>query len=37
MEYNCIEFVAAGWYTKKWLKFDQTIRNPISGDADCFG
>ena len=33
----CIEFVAAGWCTKKRLSFDQTIRDLTSGDADCFG
>ena len=26
-----MEFVAAGWYTKNWLKFDQTGRNLTSG------
>ena len=31
-----MEFVAAGWRTKKWLSFDQNIRNLTSGDADCF-
>ena len=31
-----MEFVAAGWCTKKWVKFDQTIRNLTSGDADRF-
>ena len=30
-------FVAAGWCTKKWLRFDQTIRNLTSGDDDYFG
>ena len=34
---KCMESVAAGWCTKKWFRFDQTIRNLISGDADCFG
>ena len=29
---KCIEFVAAGWCTRKWLRFDQTIRNLTSGD-----
>ena len=28
---------AAGWCTKKCLRFDQTIINLTSGDADCFG
>ena len=37
VEYKCMEFVAAGWCTKKWLRFNQTIRNLTSGDADCFG
>ena len=32
-----MEFVVVGWCTKKWLRFDQTIRNLTSGDADCFG
>ena len=31
-----MEFVAEGWCTKKSLRFDQTIRNLTSGDADCF-
>ena len=34
---KCMEFVAAGWCTKKWLSLDETIRNRTSGDADCFG
>ena len=34
---KCMEFVAAGWCTKKWLRFDQTIRYLTSGDADCCG
>ena len=37
VDYKCMEFVAAGWCTKKWLRFDQIIRNLTSGDADCFG
>ena len=32
-----MEFAAAGWCTKKWLRFNQNIRNLTSGDADCFG
>ena len=32
-----MEFVAAGWCTKKRLKFDKTITNLTSGDADYFG
>ena len=32
-----MEFVSAGWCTKKWLRFDQTITNLTSVDADCFG
>ena len=27
-----MEFVAAGWCTRKWLRLDQTIRNLTSGD-----
>ena len=27
-----MELVAAGWRTRKWLRFDQTIRNLTSGD-----
>ena len=27
-----MEFVAVGWCTKKWLRFDQTMRNLTSGD-----
>ena len=27
-----MEFIAAGWCTRKWLKLDQTIRNLTSGD-----
>ena len=34
---KCMEFIAAGWSTKTWLRFNQTIRNFTSGDADCFG
>ena len=29
---KCIEFVAAGCCTRKWLRFNQTIRNLASGD-----
>ena len=29
---NCIEFVSTGCLTRKWLRFDQTIRNLTSGD-----
>ena len=32
-----MEFVAAVCCTKKWLRFDQTIRNLTSGDDDYFG
>ena len=32
-----MEFVAAGWFTKKRSRFDQYIRNLTSGDADFFG
>ena len=34
---KCMEFVAAGWFTKKRSRFDQYIRNLTSGDADFFG
>ena len=27
-----MEFIAAGWCTRKWLRLDQTIRNLTSGD-----
>ena len=37
VDYKCMEFVAAGRCTKKWLRFDQIIRNLTPGDADCFG
>ena len=33
-ECNCIELVAAGWCTRKWLRLDQTIRNLTSGDLE---
>ena len=33
---KCIELIATGWCTKKWLRFNETIRNLTSGDADCF-
>ena len=29
---TCIEFVAAGFCIRKWLRFDQTIRNLTPGD-----
>ena len=29
---NSSEFVAACWCTRKWLKFDQTIRSFTFGD-----
>ena len=32
-----MEIVAAGWSTKKWLRFDQIIRNLTCGGADCCG
>ena len=32
MDCNSIELVAAGWCPRKWLKFDQNIRNLTSGD-----
>ena len=31
---NCMEFVSAGWCTKKWLRFDQIIRILTSGDLE---
>ena len=33
---KCMKLVAAGWRTKKWLRFDHTIRNFTFGDADFF-
>ena len=27
-----MELVAAGWCTRKWSRFDKTIRNLTSGD-----
>ena len=27
-----MELVAAVWYTRKWLRFDQTLRSLTSGD-----
>ena len=32
MDCNCMGLVAAGWCTRKWLRFDRTIRNLTSGD-----
>ena len=32
MDCTCIEFVAAGFCIRKWLRFDQTIRNLTPGD-----
>ena len=29
---KCMKFVAKGCCTRKWLRFDQTIRNLTSGD-----
>ena len=29
-----MEFIAAGWCKKKWLRFDQTKKNLTSGDAE---
>ena len=29
-----MEFVAEGWYTKKWLRLYQTMRNLTSGDLE---
>ena len=29
---KCMELVATDWCTRKWLRFDQTIRNLTSGD-----
>ena len=31
MDSKCMELVAAGWCTTKWLRFNQTIRNVTSG------
>ena len=30
---KCMELVVAGWCTRKWLRFDQIIRNLTSGDC----
>ena len=32
MDYRCMEFVAAGLCTRKWLKLYQTRRNLTSSD-----
>ena len=32
MDGNCIEFMSTDCLTRKWLRFDQTIRNLTSGD-----
>ena len=32
MECKCMEFVATGCCTRKWLRFDQTIRDLTFGD-----
>ena len=32
MDRNCMELVAAGWCTRKWLRFNQNIRNLTCGD-----
>ena len=32
MDSKYMELVDAGRYTRKWLRFDQTIRNFTSGD-----
>ena len=32
VESKCMQFVAAGRYTRKWLKLYQTIRNLTFGD-----
>ena len=31
---KCMELLAAGCCTRKWLRFDQTIRNLTSGDLE---
>ena len=32
MDCKYMELVAARWCSRKWLRFDQTIRNLTSGD-----
>ena len=32
VECKCMEFVATGCCTRKWLRFDQTIRDLTFGD-----
>ena len=32
MDCRCMEFVAVGWCTRKWLKLYQTIRDLTSDD-----
>ena len=32
VDYRCMEFVAAAWCTRTWLRLYQTIRNLTSGD-----
>ena len=32
MDCRCMKFVAVGWYTRKWLRLYQTIRDLTSGD-----
>ena len=32
LDCNGMELVAAGWCTRKWLRFDRTIRNLICSD-----
>ena len=32
MDCRCMEFVAVGWCTRKWLRLYQTIRDLTSGD-----
>ena len=34
MDCRCMELVAAGWCTRKWLRLYQAIRNPTSGDLE---
>ena len=34
---KCMEFIVAGWCTKKYLRFDQTVRNLTYGNTVCFG
>ena len=34
VDWKCVEFVIAGWCTRKWLRLDQTIGNLTCGDVE---